>query len=211
MTESEQKKDEDDAESVRTRSQKRKQQALQVTRSLSGCTPKKRKTKAVDYLQLISQEQEGTADGGLYEICSDDSENRYNKAKGKKPVLDENGISKRREALDRDFSAALVSAENERSNQRQFLDSLQSQHEAHLAELKEFTREALEIMVQNNNETNKMLRELIENQQQFFFQLAHPYMAPPPPMPYQHPPPNHSYRLSNILPSPLDKTKPAKK
>lgn len=118
-------------------------------------------TKADDYLKLLSEQN-------------------FNEDKQKKPVQYKSAFRKRRETLDRNFSAALISAEEEREYQRQFLDRLERSNSA-----------LTETIVKTNNDTNKLLQKMIDNQQRFFHHLSQqllPRTVPLPMVPYQHPP-----------------------
>ncbi|KAI7867940.1 hypothetical protein BDF14DRAFT_1881313 [Spinellus fusiger] len=182
MTQNDRKKDKNDPDSVKDRNKKRKQPTLQVTRSLSGSKTKKGKSKAVDCIEPISEEQENTHDMVIYDAPKSSS-----KSKAKKRLVDERTINQRRGSLDKELSAVPISVENKKYSQKQFLDRLESNHKASIDEFKEFTRE---ILTQNN----QMLQKLIQNQQQFFSQFMHlnqHYMAPPNFIPPVNPPPNH--------------------
>lgn len=135
---------------------KEKSQALQVACSMKGRNDKG-KRKVEDMNTIVNStdlSQEGSGDEDIYITTCDDGVNENNgmvrKAqKTNKPI----SISKRQEALDTSFQAALVAYEQERIHKRNLLQKL----ETIATQMKKTTEKALE-------EQSRVLRAVLEVQ-----------------------------------------------
>lgn len=136
---------------------------------------KRKATEPVNYLDLA---EDSTDDDMIYceleRFGSDNAGEGSSKSAQrpqKKSVNTRVPISARQEAVDRSFSTALVSAEQERVHQRQFLDKLEQLNETQASNLSAIANEMKDNTQQALEDQRLILERTLDLQHRFFSQM----------------------------------------